>query len=299
MPIAMLKLVLPTGSLQKPTLEMFEDADLPVTTPDSRCYEASMDDPRVSLVRWMRPQEIPVYVAEGLFDLGIAGYDWVLERGCRDKVRIVTKLPYSRRTNHPVRIVVAVSETSDIKTPADIKPGSKVTTEYVEIAKEYFKKLGIPVKIDFSFGTTEAKIPEIADVAVELTESGSSLRANRLRIVDTIVESNTLLLANPDSWNNPEKRQCIEDLVTLLLGALEARGKVLIKMNVPKAALNKVLEVLPSMKAPTISQLIGEETEYCAVETVAEKNGIGLLITELKKAGAEDIIELPITKVIK
>ncbi len=299
MPIAMLKLVLPTGSLQKPTLEMFEDADLPVTTPDSRCYEASMDDPRVSLVRWMRPQEIPVYVAEGLFDLGIAGYDWVLERGCRDKVRIVTKLPYSRRTNHPVRIVVAVSETSDIKTPADIKPGSKVTTEYVEIAKEYFKKLGIPVKIDFSFGTTEAKIPEIADVAVELTESGSSLRANRLRIVDTIVESNTLLLANPDSWNNPEKRQCIEDLVTLLLGALEARGKVLIKMNVPKAALNKVLEVLPSMKAPTISQLIGEEAEYCAVETVAEKNGIGLLITELKKAGAEDIIELPITKVIK
>lgn len=295
----MLKLALPTGSLQKPTIEMFEDADLAVTTPDSRCYEASMEDPRVSLVRWMRPQEIPVYVAEGLFDLGIAGYDWVLERGCKDKVRSVTKLAYSRRTNRPVRIVVAVSEFSDIKTPDDIKPGSKVTTEYVEISREYFKRLGIPVKIDFSFGTTEAKIPEIADVAVELTESGSSLRANRLKIVDTIVESSTMLIANVESWHDPEKRQYINDLVTLLLGALDARGKVLMKMNVPKASLNNVLEVLPSMKAPTISQLLGEETEYCAVETVAQKSGISVLIPKLKKAGAEDIIELPIAKVIK
>lgn len=296
----MLKLALPTGSLQKPTLEMFAAAELAVTTPDSRCYEASVEDPRVSCVRWLRPQEIPVYVADGLFDLGIAGYDWILERGCKDKVQIVTKLPYSRGSNRPVRIVVAVSEDDDaIKTAADIKPGSKITTEYVQISKEYFEKLGIPVKIDFSFGTTEAKVPEIADVAVELTESGSSLRANRLKIVDTIVESSTMLIANPETWNNPEKRQCVNDLVTLLLGALDARGKVLMKMNVPKVNLNEVLQVLPAMKAPTVSQLVGGEAEYLAVETVVEKNGINVLVPRLKNAGAEDIIELPISKIIK
>ena len=296
----MLKLALPTGSLQKPTLDMFAAAELSITTPNSRCYEAFIEDPRVSCVRWLRPQEIPVYVADGLFDLGIAGYDWVLERGCKDRVQIVTKLPYSRGSNRPVRIVVAVSEDADeIKTAADIKPGSKVTTEYVEITKEYFAKLGIPVKVEFSFGTTEAKVPEIADVAVELTESGSSLRANRLKIVDTIVESSTVLIANPETWENEDKRQCVNDLVTLLLGALDARGRVLRKMNVAKANLDKVLQVLPAMKAPTVSQLVGGETEYLAVETVVDKNGINLLIPQLKKAGAEDIIELPISKIIK
>src|SRR5690554_6401936 len=279
---------------------MFAAAELAVTTPDSRCYEASVEDPRVSCVRWLRPQEIPVYVADGLFDLGIAGYDWILERGCKDKVQIVTKLPYSRGSNRPVRIVVAVSEDDDaIKTAADIKPGSKITTEYMQISRGYFEELGIPVKIAFSFGTTEAKVPEIADVAVELTESGSSLRANRLKIVDTIVESSTMLIANPETWNNPEKRQCVNDIVTLLLGALDARGRVLMKMNVAKANLDKVLQVLPAMKAPTVSQLVGGENEFLAVETVVDKSGINLLIPRLKKAGAEDIIELPISKIIK
>lgn len=296
----MLKLALPTGSLQKPTLDMFAAAELTVTTPNSRCYEAFIEDPRVSCVRWLRPQEIPIYVADGLFDLGIAGYDWVLERGCRDKVQIITKLPYSRGSNRPVRLVVAVSEDAkEIKTAADIKPGSKITTEYVQIAKEYFAKLGIPVKVEFSFGTTEAKVPEIADAAVELTESGSSLRANRLKIVDTIIESSTVLIVNPDTWENKEKRQCVNDLVTLLLGALDARGRVLMKMNVAKANLDKVLQVLPAMKAPTVSQLVGGENEFLAVETVVDKSGINLLIPRLKKAGAEDIIELPISKIIK
>lgn len=294
----MLRLALPTGSLQQPTLDMFAAADLAVTTPNSRCYEAFIEDPRVSCVRWLRPQEIPVYVAEGLFDLGIAGYDWVVERGCQDKVEIVAKLPYSRKSNRPVRLVVAVSEEAEeIKTAADVKPGSKVTTEYVQIAKDYFAKLGIPVKVEFSFGTTEAKVPEIADVAVELTESGSSLRANRLKIVDTIMESHTVLMANPETWANEEKRQYVNDLVTLLLGALDARGRVLMKMNVAKENLEKVLQVLPAMKAPTISQLVGGE--YLAVETVVDKSGINLLIPRLKKAGAEDIIELPISKIIK
>lgn len=295
----MLKLALPSGSLQKGTIEMFEAADLSISTPDARCYEATIDDYRISRVRWMRPQEIPVYVGEGLFDIGIGGYDWVLERGCENDVEVIMNLNYSKQSHRPVRLIVAVSETSGIEKPSDIKPGSKVTTEYVAIATRYFEKIGIPVKIDFSFGTTEAKVPEIADVAVELTESGSSLRANHLKIIDTVMESSTVLMANKESWGNPEKRRHINDLVTLVQGVLEARGKVLMKMNVSQAALEAVLAILPSMKQPTISQLSGGKQIYYAVESVVEKAGINTLIPNLKAAGAEDIIEIPIAKVIR
>jgi ATP phosphoribosyltransferase len=294
----MLKLVLPSGSLQKGTIDLFAAAELGISMPDTRSYDATVDDYRISSVRWMRPQEIPIYVSQGLFDLGIGGYDWIVERGCEDQVEIVAKLSYSKQTNKPVRLVVAVANSSGINTPQEIKPGSRVTTEYVKIAQRYFEQLGLPVHVDFSYGTTEAKVPEIADVVVELTESGSSLRANDLKIVDTIMESSTVLMANKDSWNDPQKRCHIDDLVTLLLGVLYARGKVLMKMNVAKAKLNAVLEVLPSMKTPTISSLSGDREEYCAVESVVEKNGINLLIPRLKAAGAEDIIELPISKVI-
>jgi ATP phosphoribosyltransferase len=293
-----LKLVLPSGSLQQGTLDLFAAAELGISMPDSRSYDATVDDYRISSVRWMRPQEIPVYVSQGLFDVGIGGYDWVIERGCEDTVEIVAKLNYSKRTNKPVRLVVAVANDSGIDSPQDIKPGSRVTTEYVKIAQKYFEKLGVPVHIEFSYGTTEAKVPEIADIVVELTESGSSLRANDLKIVDTIMESSTVLMANKDSWKDPQKRRHIDDLVTLLLGVLHARGKVLMKMNVAKADLDAVLKVLPSMKTPTISSLSGEREEYCAVESVVEKSGINLLIPRLKAAGASDIIELPITKVI-
>ncbi len=295
----MLKLALPSGSLQKPTQEIFAAADLNISTPDARCYEATIDDHRISMVRWMRPQEIPLYVAEGRFDLGIGGFDWVVERGCVDAVEVVMKLNYSKRSNHPVRLVVVVSETSSIQSVTDIKPGSRVTTEYVEITRQHFEKLGIPVKIDFSFGTTEAKVPEIADVAVELTESGSSLRANHLKIIDTIMESSTVLIANKQSWNDPEKHREIMDLTTLLQGVLAARGKVLIKMNIAQAHLEDVLKMLPSMKKPTISQLSGGQSVYYAVESVVEKAGINKLIPQLKSAGAEDILEIPIAKVIR
>lgn len=292
----MLKLVLPSGSLQQGTLDLFAAAELSISMHDSRSYDANVDDYRISSVRWMRPQEIPMYVSQGIFDIGIGGYDWIVERGCEDKVEIVAKLSYSKRTNKPVRLVVAVANSSGINSPQEIKPGSRVTTEYVKIAQRYFEKLGIPVQIEFSYGTTEAKVPEIADVVVELTESGSSLRANDLKIIDTIMESSTVLMANKDSWNDPEKRRYIDDLVTLLLGVLYARGKVLMKMNVAKDKLEDVLKVLPSMKTPTIASL--DREDYCAVESVVEKNGINLLIPRLKAAGAEDIIELPITKVI-
>ncbi len=295
----MLRLVLPSGSLQKPTAEMFTAAELAIATTDSRSYEASVDDPRISMVRWMRPQEIPLYVAEGLFDLGIGGYDWIAERGCEEQVEVVTKLNYSKQTNRPVRIVVAVDEDSPVKTAADIAPGSKVTTEYVEITRRFFDKLGIPVNIQFSYGATEAKVPEIADAAVELTESGSSLRANRLKIVDTIMESSTVLMANKTAWTDPTKRQHMDDLLTLLHGTLDARTKVLIKMNVPADALDDVLAVLPSMKNPTISQLAGGQSDYWAVESVVEKAGINVLIPQLKAARAEGILELPISKIIR
>lgn len=295
----MLKLALPSGSLQKGTIEMFEAADLSISTPDARCYEATIDDYRISCVRWMRPQEIPVYVGEGLFDIGIGGYDWVLERGCENDVEVIMNLNYSKQSHRPVRLVVAVSETSGIEKPTDIQPGSKVTTEYVAIATKYFERIGIPVKIDFSFGTTEAKVPEIADIAVELTESGSSLRANHLKVIDTVMESSTVLMAHKESWQNPEKRHHINDLVTLIQGVLEARGKVLMKMNVSQVSLEAVLAILPSMKQPTISQLSGGQQIYYAVESVVEKAGINTLIPNLKAAGAEDIIEIPISKVIR
>ncbi len=295
----MLKMVLPSGSLQKGTMEMFEKADLSISVPDSRSYEATIDDRRIAMVRWMRPQEIPIYIQEGLFDLGIAGYDWIAERGCLNDVEMVAKLKYSKQSNQPVRIVVAVAESADINDVTDIKPGSKITTEYVGITKDYFVSLGIPVKVEFSYGTTEAKVPEIADVAVELTESGSSLRANRLKIVGTIMESSTMLVANKDSWNNPEKRRHIDDVVTLLLGALDARGQALVKMNVHQRHLDAIISVLPSMKTPTVSRLFGDKSDYLAVESVVEKVSINVLIPQLKGAGAEDIIELPIAKVIR
>lgn len=295
----MLRLALPTGSLQKPTIEMFESADLPISYTDSRCYESSIHDPRVASVRWLRPQEIPIYVAEGRFDLGISGYDWIIERDCKDRLQLLSELPYSRQTNHPVRIVAAVHENSPIQSVNQIPPNSRITTEYVSLTRRYFDKLGIPVQIEFSYGTTEAKVPEMADIAVELTESGSSLRANHLRIIETLLVSSTRLIANPQSWQSSEKRAAIEELLSLLLGAMEARGKVLVKMNVSASNLEKVLQVLPAMKSPTVSQLFGTETEYYAVESVAEKCKINILIPELKKAGATDLIELPITKIVR
>lgn len=298
-PSLMLKLVLPTGSLEKPTLQMFEDAGLPVTHFNSRSYQGSIDDPRISSVRFMRPQEIPVYVAEGLFDAGISGLDWILERECRGRVIEAAELPYSRETAQPVRVVVAVAADSDFKEPSSIPPGSKVTTEYVNLARDYFKRLGIPVKIEFSYGTTEAKVPGIADVAVEITERGETLRANNLRIVDVITKSTPRLIVNPRSWGDGGKALAVEQIKTLLTGVLEARGKVLIKMNVPGEKLEAVLDTLPAMKAPTVAKLWAGDREYYAVESVAEKAGINMLIPRLKQSGAEDIIELPITKVVR
>ncbi|PIX52213.1 ATP phosphoribosyltransferase, partial [Candidatus Aquicultor secundus] len=242
-----------------------------------------------------RPQEIPTYVSEGYFDLGIGGHDWIVESNA-DVVE-VADMPYAKTGAGIMRLVVAVPEDSPIQKPEDIPAGSRVSTELPNVTRKYFEKLGIPVKISFSYGATEAKVPELVDIVVDLTETGSTLRRNRLRIIDTVLESTTRLMANKQSWADPEKRQAIEEIKTLLLGVMEARGKVLISMNVPEGKLEEIVAVLPALKKPTVSKLYN--SDYFAIETVVEKSNVNILIPKLKAFGAEDIIELSLSKIIR
>jgi ATP phosphoribosyltransferase len=246
-------------------------------------------------VKILRPQEIPKYVEEGYFDLGISGWDWVQESGA--DVEVIADLPYSKTGEGVVRLVVAVPEDSSIDSPKDIKPGSRITTEFPNLTKKYFEELGIPVKIYYSYGASEAKVPELMDVVIDLTETGTTLRKNRLKIIGTILESSTKLLANKESWANPEKRKAIEEIRTLLLGVIEARGKVLLSMNVPEDKLEDVISMLPAMKTPTISKLWN--SGYYALETVVPKKDVNILIPSLKNAGAEDILEIDIAKIVR
>jgi len=291
----MLKLVIPKGSLESTTLDILDDADLTVRRSGDREYHARIDDPRIEQVRILRPQEIPKYVEDGFFDLGITGYDWVRESGA--DVVDIADLPYTKTAvGTVVRIVLAVAGDSPYQKPEDLPEGVRVSTEYPRLVEEYFKGLGKKAAVYLSYGATEAKVPEMADAVVELTETGSTLRKHGLRIIATVLESTTLLIANKESHADAEKRLLMEEIRMLILGAMNARGKVLIKFNVAEADLDSVVKVLPSMKAPTLSRLF--DKEYFAVESVVEKKGINLLIPELVKRGAEDIIELPISKII-
>ncbi|MDP6612470.1 MAG: ATP phosphoribosyltransferase [Candidatus Hydrothermarchaeota archaeon] len=295
----MLRLALPKGSLEEQTLRLFKEADLAVIR-GFRDYNPSIDDPRITQVKILRPQEIPKYVEEGYFDLGISGWDWVNESEA--DVEVIADLPYSKQSSGVVRLVVAVTEDSDIKKPEEIKPGSRVTTEFPNLTKKYFEDLGIPVEIYFSYGASEAKVPELMDVVIDLTETGSTLRKNRLRIIGTILESTTKLLANKQSLKDLEKKKVIEEIKTLLLGVIEARGKVLLSMNVPEAKLEDLIGILPAMKKPTVSHLFNNQsnsTEYYAVETVVPKKEVNVLIPKLKEKGAEDILEMNISKIVK
>jgi ATP phosphoribosyltransferase len=291
----MLKLVIPKGSLEGTTMDILDDADLAVRRSGDREYHAHIDDPRIDQVRILRPQEIPKYVEDGFFDLGITGYDWVRESGA--DVVDIADLPYTKTAvGTIVRIVLAVAGDSTYGTPQDLPNGVRVSTEYPNLVEEYFRALGKEAAIYLSYGATEAKVPEMADVVVELTETGSTLRKHGLRIIDTVLESTTRLIANKESHADPEKRQLMEEIKLLILGAMNARGRVLLKFNVSEKDLDAVVKVLPSMKAPTLSRLL--DKDYYAVESVVEKKGINLLIPELVKRGAEDIIELPISKII-
>jgi ATP phosphoribosyltransferase len=294
----MLRLVLPKGSLESSTLQLFEDADLAVTRGSDVDYKASIDDPRVSEVRILRPQEIPLYVAEGMFDLGITGRDWIEEQGVEDDVVSLGQLRYSKNSSRPANIVLAVAESSAVESVADLKDGVRVSTEYPRLTKRFFEDHGIEAEITLSYGATEAKIPDIADVVVDLTETGRALRQARLRIIGTIVSSYTELVANRAAYEDPDKRHAMSQLHTLLQGTLEARDKVLVKLNVGEAALASVIELLPSMKSPTVSKLFGSGDDGYAVETVVPKSVINTLIPALKDAGATDIIELPLAKIV-
>jgi len=290
----MLKLVLPKGSLEKATLELFEAADLKVSRDSAVQYKATIDDPRIAEVRILRPQEIPMYVADGLFDMGITGRDWIEET--ESEVHSLGELRYSKVTSNPVRIIVAVPKDSPAESVADLPHGVRVSSEYPELTRRFFASKGIAADIKLSYGATEAKVPDIVDCVVDITETGSALRAAGLKIIDTILVSYTELIANPASFADPAKAHAMHQIRTLLEGVLDARGKVLVKLNVATDRLNAVIELLPSMKAPTVNELYGG-AGY-AVETVVEKKRINVLIPALSDAGATDIIELPIAKIV-
>ncbi len=291
----MITIVIPKGSLEAQTLLLFKQADLEIKV-TNREYNPSIEDPRIERVKILRPQEIPEYVEKGYFDLGITGRDWIAERGA-DVVEIAD-LSYSKMAEKEgaVKIVLAVpTDRAEINEAKDVPPQSKISTEYPKLTKSFFDNLGIPVQIFFSYGATEAK--DMMDAIVELTETGETLRKNNWRIVHTILESHTKLIANKDSWNDSSKRAEIEEIKTLLSGVIEARGKVLLSMNVAGTKLKEVMSALPAMKKPTISQLY--EQDYYAVETVVSKREVNVLIPKLKSMGAEDIIEMNITKIVR
>ena len=295
----MITIAIPKGSLEAQTLLLFKQADLEIKV-TSREYNPRIEDPRIERVKILRPQEIPEYVEKGYFDVGITGKDWIEERGA-DVVE-VADLSYSKTAEKEgaVKIVLAVqADRAVVKEAKDIKPQSKISTEYPNLTKSFFDRLGIPVQIFFSYGATEAK--DMMDCIVELTETGETLRKNNWLIIDTILESSTKLIANKDSWSDAEKRREIEEVRTLLSGVIEARGKVLLSMNVAENKLKEVVSVLPAMKRPTISQLYDSDNNQrsYAVETVVSKREVNILIPKLKSMGAEDIIEIDITKIVR
>ena len=290
----MLKLVIPKGSLEEQTLRLFEAADLHVRRGSSRDYHGSIDDDRIERVSVLRPQEIPVYVADGLFDLGITGQDWIAETAA--DVEALASLSFAKTgPGLGTRMVLAVPNDLPANAAKEMPPGSRISTEFVKLTERHFAELGIPVKVAWSYGATEAKVPEIVDAIVDVTETGSTLRAHGMKIIETLLTSDPVLVANRDAASDPVKRAAMDDITTLLLGALRAEGRGLIKLNVSETDRDAVLAVVPSMKAPTVSPLAGGGF---AIETVVEKRGVNRLIPELLAAGATDILELPISKIV-
>ena len=282
---------LPKGSLQESTFALFKRAGFNVSC-SSRSYYPSIDDEEIKC-RLLRPQEMSRYVELGLLDAGICGYDWVYENG--SDVVDVCELNYSKATSNPVRWVLAVPNDSKIKTVKDLK-GKRISTEALGIVNRYLKANGVKANVEFSWGATEVKAPELVDAIVDLTETGSSLRANNLRIVDTILTSTTRFIANKESWKNKAKREKLEQLKMLLLGALDAQRRVLLKCNAPAKTLDKVVKAMPAINSPTVNKL--HDADWFAVESVVEEKKVRDIIPQLKAAGATGIIELPLNKII-
>ncbi|MCW2570459.1 MAG: phosphoribosyltransferase [Frankiales bacterium] len=291
----MLSLVLPKGSLEAQVLELFSGADLAVIRGGDRDYAARIDDPRIDRVRFLRPQEIPTYVEQGIFDLGISGRDWVTETGA--DVVSLGEIGGGRAGESVVSVVLAVPRDSPWNTVRDLPEGVRISTEMPETTKRFLEEHGVKGRVFTSHGATEAKIPDIVDAIVDLTETGSSLRKAGLKVIETLLTSRTELLANRTAYDDPEKRAAMEDITLLLQGALRARGHVLLKLNVPVSSLEDVLAVLPSMASPTVMPLAAGDLR--AVETVVPKRGVNTLLPALRAAGARDILELPISKIVE
>jgi ATP phosphoribosyltransferase len=287
----LLMLGLPKGSLEESTKNLFAKAGWKITT-SSRSYKPSIDDPELD-GRFVRAQEVSRYVEHGFFDCGLTGHDWVLENG--SDVVEVCDLIYSRASAVKARWVLCVPESSPVKTIADLA-GKRIATELINTTKRYFAQQGVEAKIEFSWGATEVKVPDLVDAIVDLTETGNSIRANKLRIVDTLLETNTKFIANKASWAHPAKRKKIETIALLLRGALEAGSKVGLKMNLPKSALEAVSRSLPSLRNPTISQL--SSPDWIALETIIDESVVREIIPQLKELGAEGIVEYPLNKVV-
>jgi ATP phosphoribosyltransferase len=290
-----LSLVIPKGSLERATLELFDAADLTVRRSSDRDYHAMIDDPRIDRVRFLRPQEIPTYVEEGLFDFGITGRDWITETGA--DVVSLGELQYSKATSAPVRVVLAVPAAKPWQTVADLPEGVRISTELPELTRRYLEARGVKAVVIPSYGATEAKVPDIVDAIVDLTETGTSLQRNGLRILDTLLTSYTELVANPAAYADPVKRDAMEDIALLLRGAIRARENVLVKLNVGADDLAAVAGILPALSSPTITSLARGDMN--AVEAVVPKRGINTLIPALKAAGARDILEIPISKIVE
>ncbi len=291
----MLAIVLPKGSLEKQVLDLFAAADLQVLRGGDRDYHARVDDPRIDKVRFLRPQEIPTYVEQGIFDLGISGRDWITETGA--DVVSLGEIGGGRAGEALVSVVLAVPKESPWQQVTDLPNGVRISTEMPETTRRYLEEHGIKAKVFTSHGATEAKIPDIVDAIVDLTETGSSLRKAGLRILATLLTSRTELIANREAYDDPDKRAAMEDLVVLLQGALRARGHVLLKLNVPTGRLDAVVAELPAMSSPTVMTLAAKDMR--ALETVVPKQGVNRLIPALKAAGARDILELPISKIVE
>jgi len=289
---AEVSLVIPKGSLEEQTAKYLKLADLELEKKGQRDYSPEIKDARIGKVRILRPQEIPKYVEAGYFDLGITGLDWVRET--ESDVHIIAELPYSKRASEKVKIVLAVHEDADILSVFDLKEHSRISTEYPNLTKHYFERMGIPVKVFLSYGATEAKVPDIMDGIVDLTETGETLKKSGLKIIDVVFESSTVLIANKTGYRI--KKKSIEEIKTLILGAIDAQNRVLIKLNVPEKKLETIIQLLPTMKAPSVSKLYN--TDYYAVESVVTKEQINELIPKLKQHGAEDILELAINKIV-
>jgi ATP phosphoribosyltransferase len=290
-----LSLVLPKGSLEKATLDLFDAADLAVLRGSDRDYHASIDHPGIERVRFLRPQEIPEYVEEGLFDLGITGRDWITETD--SDVVSLGELQYSKATGNPVRVVLAIPKDAPWQTAGDLPEGIRISTEFPNLTRRYLDKHGVKAVVVPSYGATEAKVPDIVDAIVDLTETGSSLRKNGLRILDTLLSSYTELVANRAAYDDQAKRAVMDDVALLLSGAIRARGQVLVKLNVAVERLDEVLAVLPAMSSPTVTALASGDMR--AVESVVPKRGVNTLIPALRSAGARDILELPISKIVE